>query len=156
MLATILITGLFMKVQQIKPYIDDFGNVIHSSDSRVRVMPKHKHKGLLQFTQVHTELGEVVFKLNSLAAFKVLVALITLNAKVNADSNIVIATQAHLAAYAGITQSEVSRGLKSLKEHSIIIDYSRGKVEINPRYVWKGNLNDREEVLENLNRSAAE
>lgn len=138
-----------MKVQ-IKPYIDDFGNVVHSPDSRVRVMPKHKHKGLLQFTQVHTELSEAVFKLNSLASFKVLLGLVTLNAKVNADSNVVITTQANLAAYSGITQSEVSRGLKALKDQRIILDYCRGRVEINPRYVWKGNLNDRETLLESL------
>ena len=142
-----------MLTDHIKPYIDNFGNIKHSSDTNIRIMPKYRYKGILQFTQVHSAFIEDALQIHTLASMKVLLALISLNASILNTENKVIVTQKQLAVLIKSSQCEVSKALKNLKELNLLISYSRGEVTLNPNYIWKGNLNIREEKLFELRKT---
>lgn len=133
----------------IKPYIDDYGNIKHSTQETIRVMPKYKYKGLLQFTTLHSQLMPAVNTIKTLTPLRVLVNLMLLNTTSEGGSTVNI-KQTELSKLSGIARPEISRALKLLKEQAIITEYSRGTITLNPKYIWKGNLNLREEAIENL------
>lgn len=139
-----------MQQKPIKPYIDKFGNIKHSDDMTIRLMPKYKHKGILQYTQVHSNFIEGALHLHTLASVKVLLALISVNGSILSAGNKVNISQKQLASMINISQPEVCLALKLLKEHNLIVNYSRGFIELNPEYIWKGNLNLREDRIQEL------
>lgn len=139
-----------MQQKPIKPYIDKFVNIKHSDNMTIRLMPKYKHKGILQYTQVHSNFIEGALHLHTLASVKVLLALISVNGSIVSTASKVHMSQKQLASMVGIYQPEVSVALKLLKEHNLIVNYSRGFIELNPEYVWKGNLNLREGRIQEL------
>ncbi len=140
-----------MKQKHIKPYIDKHGNIKHSDNVTIRLMPKYKHKGILQYTQVHSEFINEALQIHTLAAMKVLLTLISINGSMLNSANKVRVTQKQLSDITNIPQSGICNALKVLREHNLVVKQSRGFIELNPSYVWKGNLNLREERIEELN-----
>jgi len=140
-----------MQQKHIKPYIDKYGNIKHSDNVTIRLMPKYKYKGILQYTQVHSEFINEALQIHTLAAMKVLLALISINGSMLNSTNKVSVTQKQLADITNIPQSGVCNALKVLRERNLVVKQSRGFIELNPSYVWKGNLNLREERIEELN-----
>lgn len=134
------------------PYIDKFGTIIHDSSQVVKVMSRYEYKGILQYTQVHYELIEILSTLRTLTPLRTLLQLILLNAKSGASDNLVKITQTELAKILLVTQPDVSKALITLQEVGFIVGKARGIITLNPRYVWKGNLNSRQESIEQFSK----
>ena len=91
--------------------------------------------------------NSALLSINSAITFKVYFHLVfkynTINSKPNEDElRTIFIKQSEIATAIGSTQQVVAKSLATLLEKEFLLNYSRGKVTLNPLYIWKGNLRD--------------
>ena len=131
------------------PHFDNHGNLMaphnYSISYRER-LPKNHYP--IKYVMVFTEVSSALASLKSLQACKVYDTLLSLLSTQTYDSPYVVkAYQKDIADVAN-----VSKHCKALKEAGLILNISKGYITLNPLYVWKGPLVDRQRALEELNK----
>lgn len=138
----------------ITPYFDQNNKLVidsknHYLVARTRVPLTMKP----EYAQVHFPIGDIAYNFNSINVYKVMLYLMTQYAHcpVVKSTRLPIVGK-DIAKTLSIATPEVSRCLKVLEQSTFILSKGYGFVVLNPKYVWKGTLQDREQEMKLLSK----
>lgn len=136
------------------PYFNSTGKLIMTDKHKLYVNKSidnnaYKDTYVMLFSAFY---NPALLSINSAITFKVYFHLMftynTINCKPNEDElRTIFIKQSEIAAAIGSTQQVVAKSLATLLEKEFLLSYSRGKVTLNPLYVWKGSLADWQAIV---------
>lgn len=102
------------------------------------------------YIQEFGEITEILLGIKSITTLRVYQVLKHCLFTSQLENTLVGISTTVLAREAKVNVTNISKKLKELKKYELILDYSKGIVMLNPRYIWKGNLLARQTLLEQL------
>jgi hypothetical protein len=143
------------KSKHIKAHIDITGKVNLAEGTYLSVRENLKKDGYkdsfaMVFSRIHLQL----FQLRTITAYKVYFTLFIL--LIERGTHELEITQKQLSDYIGCAGAEVSKAVAELEKVKLIHHHARGKIVLNPKYVWRGSLLSWQETVENLSNTKNE